>query len=62
MKQRTSYQFIIKENRSSQCLSYKDSKEGGGGKRGVGGGGGVALSQAVGRTGGAVWVYETGLK
>ena len=54
---------IGKENRSSQCLSYKEqSRRRGWGWGGNGGGWGWGGRKAVGRTGGVVWVYKIGLK
>ena len=66
---------IGKENRSSQCLSYKEQEEGGGGGGGGGGGCGEREKKKrrrkggrgwVGRQseglGGVVWVYKIGLK
>ena len=53
---------IGKENRSSQCLSYKEQREGegGGGEKKKRGRGWVGR-QSEG-LGGVVWVYKIGLK
>ena len=52
---------IGKENRSSQCLSYKEQYGRREGTVGVGGGGGGGGRQSEG-LGGVVWVYKIGFK
>ena len=51
---------IGKENRSSQCLSYREKKEEE--KGGLEGGGGGHSHKQLEGLGGVLWVYKIGLK